>query len=160
MAVGGGQLGHVVNGGAVTFEDMIRRWFRGDESAVHFASQLWSALQQWDDIEDEGKIDDYNDLLSWLAFGKEYHPFFAAHANLLRPAFLQVYLQWRTANVLDRGDRNDVAKSYMLRAQYYGVLHLIAWIVGGEEWAVEVGPEIWRSYGETPEEIWQEFNDA
>lgn len=142
----------------MTFNDMLAKWFQGNPEAVDFILKLWEALQIWDDIEDEKKIDGYNSLLSWLAFGKEYHPFFMQWAHLLRPAFLQVYLQWRAANVLDRGDRLDVAKSYMLRAQFYGVVHLIAWIIGGDDWAAEVGPEIWRSYGETPDDIWQEFN--
>lgn len=143
----------------MTFNDLLARWLHGDGAAIGFVLQTWDAVQRWDDLEDEGQTD-HNPLLSWLAFGKEYQPFFAAHSQLLRPAMLQVYLQWRAANVLDRGDRLDVAKSYMLRAQFYGVIHLCAWIIGGDDWAAEVGPEIWRSYGETPEDIWKEFNHA
>ncbi|MGH1414840.1 MAG: hypothetical protein ACRBB0_15235 [Pelagimonas sp.] len=141
-----------------TMNDRFRVWFCGDESACSFAEQLWTALQEWDDIEDEGKCEDYNGLISWLAFGKEYQPFFAAHSHLLRPAFLQLYLSWTSANVLDRGDWQDVCKSYMLRAGFYQLLHLIAWICGGDAWARRVGPEIYRSYAETPEEIFKEFN--
>lgn len=143
----------------MTFEDYLSRWFKGDQAAIHFAVQLYEAAQEWDDITDEGKLP-RDALLSWLAFGKEYHPFFHAHAHVLRPALLLLYLQWRAANVLDRGDRHDVAKSYMLRAAYYGVVHVMAWIIGGDDWAAEVGPEIYRSYGEAPEEIWKEFNHA
>lgn len=141
-----------------TMHDRFQKWFKGDEGACHFAAQLWTALQEWDDIEDEGRCENHNALLSWLAFGKEYTPFFAAHAHLLRPAFLMLYLKWRAANVLDRGSREDVEKSYMLRAEYYGMLHLIAWIIGGDDWAAECGPEIYRSYGETVDSLWKEFN--
>ena len=142
----------------MTMNDRFRDWFKGDEAACHFAETLWTAAQEWDDLEDEGRCDDR--LLPWLAFGKEYHPFFHQHAHILRPIMLNMYLQWRAANVLDRGSRSDVGKSYMLRAGIYGVWHAIAWIVGGDQWAVEIGPEIYRSYGETPDEIWQEFNNA
>lgn len=140
-----------------TMHDRHLRWFHGDEAACHFAEQLWTAMQEWDDVQDEGKVPE-SSLLSWLAFGKEFHPFFAAHAPVMRSALLQMYLQWRASNVLDRGDKSDVAKSYMLRAGYYSVLHVMAYLVGGDDWAAEVGPEIYRSYGETPGEIWREFN--
>ncbi len=139
-----------------TLEDRFARWFRGSADAVHFASQLWTATQEWDDLEDEGRCN-HNTLLAWLAFGKEYHPFFAPNAHILRPALLMMYLQWRAANVLDRGDESDVAKSYMLRAGLYSVWHLMAWIVGGNDWAAEVGPEIYRTYAETPADILKEF---
>lgn len=141
----------------MTLNEKFRVWFCGDESAVQFAELLWSAMQEWDDIEDEDAKAS-NSLLSWLAFGKEFHPFFAAHAHIMRSALLQMYLQWRAANVLDRGDESDVAKSYMLRAGYYGVLHMMAYICGGDDWAAKVGPEIYREYGETPYELWKEFN--
>lgn len=137
--------------------DRFRRWFCGDEMACSFAEQLWTAIQQWDDEEDEGSSPDPNGLKSWLAFGKEYHPFFAAHAHVLRPAFLSLYLKWTAANVLDHGTREDVEKSYMLRAEFYGFLHIMAWIVGGDAHARAVGPEIYRSYGETVDDLLKEF---
>lgn len=140
-----------------TMNDRFRKWFCGDEAACHFAEQLWTALQEWDDIEDEGRCLDVNGLLSWLSFGKEYQPFFAAHSHVLRPAFLSLYLKWTAANVLDRGSKSDVEKSYMLRAEYYGLLHIMAWICGGDAWAREVGPEIYRSYGETVDDLLKEF---
>lgn len=141
----------------MTLQDKMLAWFKGNEAAVNFATQMWEAMQDWDDLEDEGKTD-HNRLLAWMMIDKEYHPFFAPNAHILRPAMLQVYLKWSASNVLDRGSRLDVAKSYMLRAGYYDVLHLIAYIVGGHDWAVSVGPEIYREYIETPDEIWSEFN--
>lgn len=139
-------------------DDVLSKWFKGDQYAVEFAKMLWTAAQEWDDLEDEGKCKDANGLVSWFAFGKEYHPFFKANSEIMRPCMLQMYLQWRAANTLDRGTRTDVEKSYMLRAGLYSVWHVMAWITGGEEWAVEIGPEIYRSYGETVDQLWSEFN--
>lgn len=141
-----------------TMNDRFATWFKGDPDACQFAVMLWSAAQEWDDFEDEGKCD--RALLSWLSFGKEYDPFFLQHSHILRPVMLCMYLNWTAANVLDRGTEGDVCKAYMLRAGIYSVWHVMAWITGGDEWAREVGPEIYRSYGETPKEIWKEFNDA
>lgn len=139
--------------------DRFARWFKENGQAVDFAVALWVAAQEWDDLEDEGRCN-HNALLSWLAFGKEYTPYFAANAHILRPVLLSTYLQWRAANVLDRGDANDVAKSYMLRAGIYGLWHVMAWIEGGDTWAAEVGPEIYRSYGETPAGLLKEMQNA
>lgn len=140
-----------------TLSDRFNRWFCGNQDAVRFAETLWQVAQEWDDLEDEGRTENPNALLSWLAFGKEYTPFFAANAHVLRPAMLTMYLQWRAANVLDHGAPDDVAKSYMLRAGIYGVWHTMAWLIGGDNWAAEVGPEIYRTYGETPADILKEF---
>jgi hypothetical protein len=142
----------------MTLNDRFAVWFKGDEEACTFAAQLWTAAQEWDDLHDEGKCENHNALLSWLAFGKEYTPYFAKNAQILRPVFLTVYLQWRAANVLERGDESDVSKAYMLRAGLYSMWHVMAWIAGGDDWAAEVGPEIYRSYGETPAELWKEFH--
>lgn len=129
-------------------------WFRGNEDAARFAADAWRAAQEWDDLEDEGRCD-HNALLTWLAFEKEYDPYFRAHADLLRPVMWSVALQWRAANVLDR---EDVTKSYMLRAGIYGLFHFIAMIEGGSKWAAEVGPEIYRTYGETLADLQEEFS--
>lgn len=135
----------------------MRVWFKDNEQAIGFAQGLWEAAQEWDDLEDEGECR-HNQLLAWLAFGKEWQPFFLANSVVLRPAMLNMYLQWRVANVLEHGSRDDVSKAYMLRAGIYGVFHMIAWIVGGDEWAAQVGPDIYRTYAETPESLWEEMN--
>lgn len=142
----------------MSLSDKFAQWFQGDKEAVAFAEVLWAATQEWDDLEDEGRCDNHNALLSWLAFGKEYTPYFAQNAHLLRPAILQMYLSWTAANTLERGEKLDVQKAYMLRAGIYGVWHLMAWIEGGDNWAVEIGPDIYRTYGETPEELIEEFS--
>lgn len=92
----------------MTLTDKFNEWFKGEPAAVDFANALWHAAQEWDDFEDAGQGD--KRLFAWLAFGKEYHPFFHQNAHLMRPALLSMHLQWTAANVLDRGDRQDVAK--------------------------------------------------
>jgi hypothetical protein len=140
------------------FAEKFPRWFCGNEAACAFASAIWQVAQDWDDMHDEGKRS--NEFIAWLAFGKEYTPFFAAHADVLRPALLSMYLQWEAANILEDGDRNDVDKAFMLRAGIYSVFQMIAWLCGGNAWAIEVGPEIYRFYGETPQSLWEEKNNA
>jgi len=144
----------------MTFEDRLSHWFRGHADAVHFAMTVWEVAQSWDDLKDTGSSDQIENALSWLAFGKEYNPFFAQNAGILRPALLQMYLQWQAANSLERGSDADVEKAWMLRAGYYGVLHTIAWMIGGDGWARRVGPDIYRTYGETLADFKKEMADA
>ena len=145
----------------MTLNDRMIGWFCGDAEAADFAARLWDAIQRWDDLEDEGQTGGMNALLSFLAFGKEYHPYFARNAHLLRPAMLGAYLSWRAANEMERtGDGEDVAKAWMLRAGFYSVLHMMAWIAGGDDHAATVGPLIWRSYGETLDAFREEMAHA
>lgn len=132
----------------MTMNDAMERWFLGNAEAVHFALQAWDAAQLWDDLIDEGTCRDTNALLAWLAFDKEEHPFFLEHCETLRPVMLSVYLQWTAANVLERGEENDVWLAWVLRAGVYGLFHVIARLCGGDVWAREIGPEIWRFYAE------------
>lgn len=130
----------------MSLEERLREWLAGDEQAVHFAAQLWRAAHEWDDLEDDGRCE-HNTLLHWMAFGKEYHPFFRAHADRLRPAMEMMALSWQAANVLDH-EPAHLPQAYMLRAGIYQVWHLMAAIVGGHDHAVKVGPSIYRFYGE------------
>lgn len=130
--------------------DPFPLWFKDNLDAVDFAHTLWRAVQAWDDIVDEGKSEEANDLFQWIMFRKEYHPFYAAHGPVLSPVMLSAFLQWQAANVLEKSsDDEDLNKAYMLRAGIYTVYLAMAWIVGGNQWAVEIGPEIYRTYGET-----------
>lgn len=137
-----------------------QKWFLGDPDAINFASQLWEAAQVWDDVIDDGRTDLANDVYQWLAFGIHNDPFFQRHHAWLRPAMLQMYLNWRDANVLERANPADAEKAWMLRAGIWGVFSLIAWLVGGEAHSRKVGPEIWRSYGEQKQDILKEFGHA
>ena len=137
-----------------------QKWFLGDSEAINFASQLWEAAQVWDDVIDEGQTERANDVYQWLAFGVQNDPFFQKHHFWLRPAMLQMYLNWRDANVLEQSGPADAEKAWMLRAGIWGVFSMIAWIVGGEAHSRKVGPEIWRSYGESKQDLLREFGHA
>ena len=129
----------------------VQKWLLGDLNACHFARCLWEASQIWDDLEDRDKGPaDHNAVLAWLAFEEMRNPWIEANAHVLKPALLRMFLDWTTANAFEKGaDKDDLRKAYVLRASFWGVLHTLAWLVGGDAHARAVGPEIWRGYGET-----------
>lgn len=139
---------------------VLDHWFCGDEDAIRFAHLLWNVTQDWDDVIDEGDVSKANGVYQWIAFGMEREAFFQRNATWLRPVLLQMYLNWRDANVLERSSPDDARKAWMLRAGIYGVFSTMAWLVGGEAHSRTVGPEIWRAYGETEADILTEFAHA
>jgi hypothetical protein len=138
-----------------SLEGHFAEWFKGNEQAVAFATNAWQAAQDWDDLEDEGKTR-HNPLLFWLAFGKEYHPYFLLHSGILRPVMMGVALQWSVANVYETEGRS-IEKALMLRAGIYGLFHAIALIEGGYDWAEHIGPTIYDMYAETLDDLRKEF---
>jgi hypothetical protein len=64
---------------------------------------------------------------------------------------VMVWAQWSAANKLEaKPSGDDLAKSYMLRASLYQLFHACAVLCGGLDWAAEIGPEVYRLYGESP----------
>jgi len=139
-------------------EQHMERWFCGDMEAVSFAVAMWDTAQLWDDVVDEKQASPA--LVQWLAFGMDRDPFFRRHGAEIKPVMRSVYLQWTAANVLERGVGDDLSKAYVLRAGLYGLWHFMAELTGGMQWAVEIGPEIWRMYGETLADFMMERRNA
>jgi len=130
-----------------------------DPGAIRFACDLWVAAQEWDDLQDEGKAN-HNAVLNWIGFEPMRDPFLSANAHVIKPAVLQMYLDWMAANTLEKGSEDDIDKAWMLRAGLYRVYHVVSWLIGGHEHALECGPDIWRIYGETRTQFHQEMANA
>lgn len=138
---------------------LFSEWFLGDAGAIRFASDLWVAAQEWDDLHDEGR-GNHNAVLNWLGFEAMRDPFLSANSHVLKPALLQMYLDWTAANALEKGEEDDIAKAWVLRAGLYRVFHVVSWLIGGHEHALKCGPEIWRTYGETKQDFAEEMSHA
>ncbi len=135
-------------------------WFLGDKDAIRFAKQVWIVAQSWDDVVDEGDTTSANDVFQWMSFGRFKEPFFVRFMPEMQTAMLMVYLAWRDATVLECESKASCEKAYVLRAMIYQLWGLMAHLIGGEAHSRDIGPEIWRSYGETLEDLLKEFNHA
>jgi hypothetical protein len=75
--------------------------------------------------------------------------FYRANFAFLHPVMVMVWAQWDAANRMEaKPQTNDLPKTYMLRASLYQLFHACAVLCGGLDWAAEVGPDIYRLYGE------------
>ena len=131
----------------------LHEWFLGDDDAVDYALQMWKAWQDWDDLVDNGKIEDPSALLNFFAHDLDLHPFYARWRHILQPIMRDCYQSWAIANELEAPgdeliDEADREKAYMLRAAPYRLFVQIATCCGGTAHGIAVGPDIWRTYGE------------
>ncbi len=136
----------------------FHRWFRGNAAAMRLAAMLTEAAHFIDDLVDGTPIPPAQAKLvaRYLLLEIPANAFYREHYAFLQPLLAQCWLQWMASDTMERGEAlgvDDRAKCYMLRASLYGLFHGMAVVVGGLEWAEEVGPDIYRTYGEKLEDF-------
>ena len=133
--------------------DALTRWFQGNGYAVRLALDIWSVIQVWDDLVDKDSevgSDEINETFRKLIYTIPSNPFYAEHAHEFAPILHDMMIRWQIANTLEEEQSDgDLEKAWMLRAGVYQVFVYIASKAVDPVWAAIVGPEIWRSYGET-----------
>jgi hypothetical protein len=140
----------------VAFTQSFNRWFKGNQSAMRFCADVLEVSHVWDDIVDG---DDVTPSEGDKAFRKALleipaNEFYRANFGFLHPVMVLIWAQWDAANKMEAHQlKNDFVKTYMLRASLYQLFHACAVLCGGLDWAAEIGPEVYRLYGETPESI-------
>lgn len=145
----------MIPGTRETFAKAFMVWFKGNELAVRACLDLVEIAHLWDDLVDADQpFSDPDAVMRKAMFELPMNPFWLTNQSMLLPVLQSVYLQWKAANVLDQTDSNeDFEKAYMLRASLYQLFHFVAAICGGVDWAVSVGPEIYRFYGEKLDDL-------
>lgn len=138
------------------FSTVIPRWMRGDTAAVRLAAQLIEVAHFVDDLVDGDFVPpaDAARLTRMMLLEIPSNTFYRENFTYLQPLLGQCWLQWQASNAMEKAQEpGDRAKCYMLRAGLYGLLHGMTVVVGGLDWAEEVGPEIYRAYGEKMEDF-------
>jgi hypothetical protein len=141
----------------IAFTAAFARWFKGNQSAMRFCADMVEIAHVWDDLVDADKP--VTPAAANAAFRKlvleiPAGEFYRANFNFLHPVMVMIWAQWDAANKMEaRPSKDDFVKTYMLRASLYQIFHACAVICGGLDWAAEIGPEVYRLYGETPEKI-------
>lgn len=131
--------------------EKFRYWFKNDQMAVAFCMDIVFIAHLWDDLIDKDKpiCDDEINFAFIAALNTiPSNPFYRLHAGQLQTIIMSAILQWQTANILDAGSQEDIDKSFMLRASIYQIFHFTAYLIGGLQWANEIGPDVWRFYSE------------
>lgn len=138
-----------------TLREAFGIWFRSHAPAVEMCMELVEVAHVWDDLIDRDKYvepETVDAAFRTLMLSLPVNSFWQANAQVLHPILGSVYMQWTAANVLEKENKpGDRERAFMLRAGLYQLFQTVAACVGGLAWGVEVGPHIYRFYGETVE---------
>lgn len=120
--------------------------FKGDEHAVDLAFMLATVSHVYDDLVDRDKPvpDEQVHRAFWLALVEiPRNRFYQGHVMHLQPLIAQAIVSWRVANELQRSaDREALNVANVLRYAAADVIVHMAYLIGGPDWAAEVGPAL------------------
>ncbi len=123
-------------------------WFKGEREPAHMIMAMFRMFHVWDDLVDGDPVTDKDiNEAFWIALvALPQNHFYREYEDTIRPVMVQAIQDWKVANVLEKNKGNEQNIAYTLRCTVVGIIHYCALIIGGPEWADEVGPDIWR-YG-------------
>ena len=143
--------------------DKLARLLKGNFAAVKLCLDLVFIAHVWDDLYDKDRErtgEDISNAFRIALVEIPENPFYIQNLSDLRPLMMNVILQWQDANVLEHGNDHDKHMAYMLRAGIVQVISYCAYLIGGVEYAKEVGPDIRRLYEEGLQDFLKEFENA
>jgi len=121
----------------------------GEKDAVAFLRMLGKISQTWDAIIDGDNYtaDDVHRAFMMALFGLHINKFYIEHRDVLAPLMRAAAHDWIDSVELERsGEPNDLPLSFVLRDSLTSLIVQCAYLVGGTEHAIEVGPEIRRYF--------------
>lgn len=139
----------------VAFTAAFDRFFKGNSAAARMCADFVTVAHVWDDLVDADQP--VAAEVADMAFRKMMleipaNEFYRANFAFLQPVIVMIWAQWDAATRMEEAPGSgDREKSFMLRASFYQLFHACAVLCGGLDWAAEVGPEIYRLYGESLE---------
>lgn len=138
----------------IAFTQSFHRWFKGNTSAMRFCADVVEVSHVWDDLVDCDKpvsAATADKTFRKMMLEIPANDFYRENFGFLHSVMILIWAQWDAANRMEaRPMKNDLVKTFMLRAALYQLFHACAVLCGGLDWAAEVGPEIYRLYGEEP----------
>lgn len=129
--------------------DHFLHWSNGNQDAAVLLLQLFYCCHLWDDLTDGDwrPLEDIHLAFHWLAVDIPANPFYRAHFDRLNPVIANTILEWHAANQLEQGEDHERDIAYTLRCSVLSIAQQIAYLAGGYQWALQVGPDI-RRYGQ------------
>jgi hypothetical protein len=128
---------------------IVEKAVRGNEAALEFLRRIAGVLHIWDDLIDRDKkvldadiCGAFTDALITIPS----NPFYRAHQDVLLPILANAINNWRIATSLERSEKtvSDLKIAFIIRSSYVDLLTMSALLIGGGDWAAEVGVEVRR----------------
>ncbi len=121
----------------------LRYFYKNDENALKLAVQLLFIGHLWDDMVDKDKKrsdQEINDAFTFALGEIPLNPYYPAVYHMIRNAMIQ----WECSNVLVNGTDDDKFTGFLIRNALMEIVHYLIFLVGGQEWAREQGPNLWK----------------
>lgn len=129
------------------------RFMRGDKDAARWCIDLIRVADVWDNLIDmdvDVFSDDVDAMCSTALLSMACNPFFQKNAGELAPIMRSSIRNWKIANAMSfRGPESRI-QSHVLRYSAIDAIIACTAIVGGEDWALDVGPELRERYMQDP----------
>ncbi len=134
-------------------ERLTREWapalagfLKNDPEAVAFVAQCCAVAHIWDDLIDRDQPVSDQDINGafWIALIElPRNGFYRRHFAELQPVMRLVATNWLAATRMERdGTHREI--TYVLRSAYIDILTTAASLVGGQQWANQITPDIRR----------------
>ena len=129
-------------------EDLFNTVCMGDRDAARFLLTIVGVLHTWDDLIDlDHDVTPAEINAAFFAALVELprNRFYAENFGILNPVLLSAINNWHVANLLESTDSEaDKRIAFISRSSYIDLITTVAFLIGGDEWVREVGPEIRR----------------
>lgn len=125
--------------------DPMLRFMQGNKEATQWCNDLIRVADVWDNLIDcdvNVSKSDIDDLCEKSLLSMSCNSFFQKHADELAPIMRSSIRNWKIANAMSFRSPESRIQSHVLRYSAIDAIVACAAIVGGDEWAVEVGPAL------------------
>lgn len=148
-----------LNNSAIIYDQLLI--LLEDKGAVDMCVLLFKISQLFDDIYDEGKLEKSEalELMYMVMVDLPQNRFYSTFQGKLQPLIESFILQWMSANNLE-DKKEQLEKSYMLRAFLFQIFHFSAMVLKGKDFAIENSDIFQKMYGETFNEYVKEFSNV
>lgn len=127
-------------------EEQLRKWVKGNASAVDFLLIVMKISHVWDDLIDKDKsLED--DVINHCFFDAlirlPRNEFYRKNFDHLNSIMMNSMSNWLISNDLEReGEIFQLNIAFILRSSYVDLITQSALLVGGQAWASQVGREV------------------
>lgn len=132
----------------MTDNEFLLYAYKGSQAAVDLALDYVRFSQVYDDLIDRDKAIAptalTHELVYLLLVKIPRNPVYVRHMADLQPVVEMGIANWKAANAFESGSLHERRIAHTLRYGASTVMILLARLLGGQQWAEEVAPEMWR----------------
>lgn len=130
-------------------DELLIRVAKGNAEALQFLKSITFIAHIWDDLIDRDVLvsdEQINHAFQAALIDLPYNNFYLDHLQQIRPLMVIAVQNWMAATRMERGGHpGDLNIAFVLRSSYVDLITMVAWIVGGDEWAQKMTLEIRRA---------------